>query len=151
MRTSIPSRPISGASRQPRSGPRAEVLMTAFTQFRGRTAVVKGGASGLGRGIARALIAQDLRVVVADIEAAELERTATELGATGLVVDVSDAGSVQTLADEVHRRFGAVHLVCNNAGVGSIGRLADLTIEDWRWMIGVNLWGVIHGVQSFLP
>src|SRR6185312_848685 len=107
MRTSIPSRPISGASRQPRSGPRAEVLMTAFTQFRGRTAVVKGGASGLGRGIARALIAEDRRVVVADIEAAALERTATELGATGLVVDVSDAGSVQSLADEVHRRFGA--------------------------------------------
>lgn len=125
--------------------------MTAFTQFRGRTAVVTGGASGLGKGIARALIAEGMRVVVADIEAAALERTAMELGATGWVVDVSDAGSVQSLADEVHRRFGAVHLVCNNAGVGSIGRLADLTIEDWRWMIGVNLWGVIHGVQSFLP
>jgi NAD(P)-dependent dehydrogenase (short-subunit alcohol dehydrogenase family) len=125
--------------------------MTAFTQFRGRTAVVTGGASGLGKGIARALIAEGMRVVLADIEAAALERTASELGATGLVTDVSDSASVQALADEVRRRFGAVHLVCNNAGVGSIGRLADLTLEDWRWMIGVNLWGVIHGVHSFLP
>ena len=125
--------------------------MTAFTQFRGKTAVVTGGASGLGKGIARALIAEGMRVVLADIEAAAVERTASELGAIGLVTDVSDAESVQALADEVSRRFGAVHLVCNNAGVGSFGRLADLTLEDWRWMLGVNLWGVIHGVHAFLP
>jgi NAD(P)-dependent dehydrogenase (short-subunit alcohol dehydrogenase family) len=125
--------------------------MTAFTRFRGKIAVVTGGASGLGKGIARALIAEGMRVVLADIEAAVLERTASELGATGLVTDVSDSASVQALADEVRGRFGAVHLVCNNAGVGSFGRLADLTLEDWRWMIGVNLWGVIHGVHSFLP
>lgn len=126
-------------------------LMAAFTQFRGRTAVVTGGASGLGKGIARALIAEGMRVVLADIEATALERTAAEIGATGLIADVSDAASVQALAEEVRRRFGAVHLVCNNAGVGSVGRLADLTLEDWRWMIGVNLWGVIHGVHAFLP
>lgn len=125
--------------------------MTAFTRFRDRTAVVTGGASGLGKGIARALIAEGMRVVLADIEAAALERTAAELGATGLVVDVSDAASVQGLAEEVRRRFGAVHLVCNNAGVGSLGRLADLTLEDWHWMVGVNLWGVIHGLHAFLP
>ena len=113
--------------------------------------MVTGGASGLGKGIARALMAEGMRVVLADIEAAALDHTAAELGASGWVTDVSDAGSVQALADEVRRRFGAVHLVCNNAGVGSIGRLADLTLEDWRWMIGVNLWGVIHGVHSFLP
>lgn len=110
-----------------------------------------GGASGLGKGIARALTAEGMRVVIADIESAALERTAAELGATGLSADVSDAASVQTLAEEVRRRFGAVHLVCNNAGVGSMGRLAELTLEDWRWMIGVNLWGVIHGVHAFLP
>lgn len=125
--------------------------MAAFTQFRGRTAVVTGGASGLGKGIARALIAEGMRVVLADIESGPLERTAAELGATGVITDVSDAASVQALAEEVRRRFGAVHLVCNNAGVGSFGRLADLSLEDWRWMLGVNLWGVIHGVHTFLP
>lgn len=125
--------------------------MTAFTQFRDGTAVVTGGASGLGKGIGRALIAEGMRVVLADVEEAALERTASELGATGIVTDVSNAASVQALAEAVHRRFGAVHLVCNNAGVGSLGRVADLTLADWRWMIGVNLWGVIHGVHSFLP
>src|SRR5215469_1314440 len=131
------SRLISGASRRRTSRRRtsrrhSEGAMTAFTQFRGKTAVVTGGASGLGKGIARALIAEGMRVVLADIEAAALERTASELGATGWVTNVSDAASVQALADEVRRRFGAVHLVCNNAGVGSLGRLADLTLEDWR-------------------
>ncbi|MGH8219784.1 MAG: SDR family NAD(P)-dependent oxidoreductase [Steroidobacteraceae bacterium] len=125
--------------------------MRAFTQFQGKTAVVTGGASGLGKGIARALIAEGMRVVLADVEAAALERSAAELGATGVVTDVSDPSSVQSLAEEVRRRFGAVQLVCNNAGVGSVGRLDGLTLEDWRWMIGVNLWGVIHGVHSFLP
>ncbi len=125
--------------------------MTAFTGFAGKAAVVTGGASGLGKGIARALIAEGMRVVIADIEEPALHRTAAEIGAIGLRVDVSDSESVRALAAEVQRRLGTVHIVCNNAGVGSVGRLADLTLEDWRWMTGVNLWGVIHGVQAFLP
>ncbi len=125
--------------------------MSAFASFRGRAAVVTGGASGLGRGIAEQLLAEGMRVAIADIEAGALQRTAAEIGAVAIATDVSDLASVRALAAEARRRFGTVHLLCNNAGVGPIGRIADLTVEDWRWMIGVNLWGVIHGVQAFLP
>ncbi|MGH8150326.1 MAG: SDR family NAD(P)-dependent oxidoreductase [Steroidobacteraceae bacterium] len=125
--------------------------MTAFTSLRGRTAVVTGGASGLGKGIAQELISEGMHVVIADIESGVLERTAAEIGAVGIRTDVSDLASVESLAEAVRRRFGTVHVVCNNAGVGSLARIGDLTIEDWRWMLGVNLWGVIHGVQVFLP
>ncbi len=125
--------------------------MSAFTSFRGRTAVVTGGASGLGKGIAKQLIDEGMQVVIGDIEESALQRTAAEIGAVGIRTDVSDFASVRSLAEQVRRRFGTAHVVCNNAGIGSMGRIADLTIEDWRWMIGVNLWGVIHGVQAFLP
>jgi NAD(P)-dependent dehydrogenase (short-subunit alcohol dehydrogenase family) len=125
--------------------------MSAFTELRGRTAVVTGGASGMGKGIAQALIAEGMRVVIADIEEQPLERSAAEIGATGMRVDVSDWSSVCSLARSVEERFGSVHVVCNNAGVGPMGRIAELTIDDWRWLLGVNLWGVIHGVQAFLP
>ncbi len=125
--------------------------MSAFATFRGRTAVVTGGASGLGKGIAKQLISEGMQVVIGDIEESALRRTAEEIGAVGIRTDVSDFASVRSLAEEVRRRFGAVHVVCNNAGIGSMGRIADLTVEDWRWVIGVNLWGVIHGVQAFLP
>jgi NAD(P)-dependent dehydrogenase (short-subunit alcohol dehydrogenase family) len=125
--------------------------MSAFTEFRGKTAVVTGGASGLGKAIARQLAAEGMRVVIADIEESALQHAAAEIGAIGVRADVSDFASVRSLAEETCRRFGTVHVVCNNAGVGSIGRIADLTLDDWRWMIGVNLWGVIHGVQAFLP
>lgn len=125
--------------------------MSAFTSFRGRTAVVTGGASGLGKGIAQQLIAEGMHVVIADIEESALQRTSAEIGAVGIRTDVGDLASVRSLAEEVRRRFGTVHILCNNAGIGSMGRIADLTVEDWRWMLGVNLWGVIHGVQAFLP
>jgi NAD(P)-dependent dehydrogenase (short-subunit alcohol dehydrogenase family) len=125
--------------------------MSAFTDLRGKTAVVTGGASGLGRGMAEELLAQGMRVVIADIETDALQRTAEQIGAIGIRTDVSDFGSVQALAEQVRARFGTAHVVCNNAGIGSIGRIADLTIDDWRWMLGVNLWGVIHGVRAFLP
>lgn len=125
--------------------------MSGFTSFRGKTAVVTGGASGLGKGIARQLIAEGMQVVIGDIEESALQRTAAEIGAVGIRTDVSDFASVQSLAEQVRRRFGTAHVVCNNAGIGPMGRIADLTIDDWRWMIGVNLWGVIHGVQAFLP
>lgn len=125
--------------------------MSGLPELRGKVAVVTGGASGIGRGIATQLIAEGMQVVIADIEQDTLRRTAGEIGAVGVPTDVSDLDSVRALARSATSRFGAVHLVCNNAGVGPMGRIADLTIEDWHWMIGVNLYGVIHGVQTFLP
>lgn len=125
--------------------------MSGITDLSGKVAVVTGGASGIGRGIAARLIAQGMKVVIADIEQGTLDRAASELGVTGIRVDVSSLDSVRALADEVRRRFGTVHVVCNNAGVGSVARLENMTSGDWQWMLGVNLWGVIHGVNAFLP
>lgn len=125
--------------------------MSAFQNLNGKVAVVTGGASGIGRGIATRLVEQDMQVVIADIERGALEDTAREIGATPLRTDVSDLASVQRLAEETIDRFGAVHLVCNNAGIGSIARIADMTPKDWQWLINVNLWGVIHGIHAFLP
>ena len=122
-----------------------------MTQIAGKVAVVTGGASGIGRGIAEALIEQGATVVIADIEQSALDRAAAELGATGVLVDVSKAESVEALKDSVLERFGRVDIVCLNAGVGPLGRIADLTLKDWDWILGVNLWGVIHGITAFLP
>lgn len=125
--------------------------MSAYTNLRGKVAVVTGGASGIGKGTARQLISEGMQVIIADIERAALEQTASELGAVGIQTDVSDLASVQALAQAATDRFGTVHVLFNNAGVGPISRIADLRIEDWQWMLGVNLFGVIHGVQTFLP
>jgi len=120
-------------------------------ELKGKVAVVTGGASGIGRGIATQLIRAGARVVIADIEADALARTAGEIGATGIRTDVSNADSVARLAHEVQRRFGTAHIVCNNAGVGSVAPIAEMKLADWQWLINVNLWGVIHGVHAFLP
>ncbi|PXX58036.1 NADP-dependent 3-hydroxy acid dehydrogenase YdfG [Nocardia tenerifensis] len=125
--------------------------MSSFSNLRGKVAVVTGGASGIGKGTARQLIAEGMHVVIADVERDALERTAAELGAVGIHTDVSDLESVRALSRSVVDRFGTVHVVCNNAGVGPIAKVSDLRIEDWHWMLGVNLYGVIHGVQTFLP
>jgi NAD(P)-dependent dehydrogenase (short-subunit alcohol dehydrogenase family) len=125
--------------------------MTAMKDLAGKVAVVTGGASGIGKGIAKRLKAQGMQVVIADIEPGPLEATAAELGVTGLPVDVTDYDAVEALAAETVRRFGAVHLICNNAGVGSTAKIADMSLQDWRWILRVNLWGVINGVKAFLP
>jgi NAD(P)-dependent dehydrogenase (short-subunit alcohol dehydrogenase family) len=125
--------------------------VSGLQDLSGRVAVVTGGASGICKGIARQLIGEGMQVVIADIEDDALAATADEIGAVGIHADVSDLSDVRALARSVTGRFGAVHVVCNNAGVGPQGRIADLTIEDWHWLIGVNLYGVIHGVQTFLP
>jgi NAD(P)-dependent dehydrogenase (short-subunit alcohol dehydrogenase family) len=125
--------------------------MSAFADLEGKVAVVTGGASGIGKGIAEALKNEGAELVIADIEDGALQATAEELGATGIQTDVSSAESVGALATEVVERFGTAHVLVNNAGIGPMGRIADLTLDDWKWMVGVNLWGVIHGIHAFLP
>jgi len=125
-------------------------------ELTGRVAVVTGGASGIGLALAHAFGAEGMKVVIADIEPDALERAAAELRGAGLevravVCDVSDGEAVDALAAAAVDAFGAVHVVCNNAGVSGGGLLQDLTTKDWEWILGVNLWGVIHGVRAFLP
>lgn len=122
-----------------------------FDEPAGRVAVVTGGASGIGKGIAAAFRARDMQVVIADIEQGPLDAAATELGAVGIRTDVGDAASVQALADAVKARFGSADVLVNNAGVGPKGNLADVTLDDWRWLVDVNLMGVVHGLNAFLP
>jgi len=121
------------------------------TEIIGAVAVVTGGAAGIGRGIAEQLLAEGATVVIADIERQALEATAAAIGATPVAVDVSDPSSVRALAEAVTGRFGRVDIVVNNAGVGPQGRISDLTLNDWRWLLGVNLGGVINGIDAFLP
>ncbi len=125
--------------------------MTRTVEFSGTTAVVTGGASGIGRGLARAFLAAGCSVVIADVDEAALAETARELGVLGVRTDVTDPDSVAALADRAVAEYGEVHVVCNNAGVGPFGPVARLGLEDWRWVLDVNLYGVIHGIQAFLP
>jgi len=121
--------------------------------FADRVAVVTGGASGIGRALAKAFQGEGMRVVLADVEQAALEATARELGDVMTVVtDVSDPESVAQLADRVFDAYGNCHVLCNNAGV-SVANLDvwETTPNDWKWVHGVNVQGVAHGIQSFVP
>jgi NAD(P)-dependent dehydrogenase (short-subunit alcohol dehydrogenase family) len=120
-------------------------------ELAGRVAVVTGGASGIGRAMAKRFVDAGMHVVIADVEEAALQATAEELGVVGIRTDVADAASVQALADATVERFGTAHVLCNNAGVGGGGVIANATLNDWKWVLDVNLWGVIHGLHSFLP
>ncbi|HVN50139.1 MAG TPA: SDR family NAD(P)-dependent oxidoreductase, partial [Acidimicrobiales bacterium] len=125
-------------------------------ELHGKVAVVTGAASGIGRGLAQRFAAEGMRLALADIEAQPLEAVGRELRAGGtdvltVVTDVSDGAQVDALGEAVVDRFGGVDLVCNNAGVGGGGMMRDLTTADWQWVLGVNLWGVIHGMRVFLP
>jgi NAD(P)-dependent dehydrogenase (short-subunit alcohol dehydrogenase family) len=122
----------------------------------GHVAVVTGAASGIGAALASAFGAAGGRVVVADVEVDALERVAESLRARGVealavATDVADAESVDALSRRTLERFGRVDVLCNNAGVSTFNALADQTLADWRWVLGVNLWGVVHGLQSFVP
>ena len=116
----------------------------------GRTGVITGGASGIGLATARLLAEEGMQLVLADIEEGPLERAAAELGALGVVCDVGDLASVRNLADQAYDRFGAVHLLFNNAGVAVAGPVVQMRHADWEWLVRVNLWGPIHGVEAFL-
>ena len=120
-------------------------------ELEGKVAVITGGASGIGKAMAERFRDDGMKVVIADIEQTALDATAEELGIDGIRTDVSDLTSVEALAAQVLERHGAVHLLCNNAGVGGGGRLDNQTMRDWQWVVGVNLWGVVHGLQVFLP
>ncbi len=124
--------------------------------FRDRVAVVTGAASGMGRAMADRFAAEGMRVVLADVEDEPLqhaERVLTDAGANVIAVrtDVSSLSDVQALAQKTLDAFGAVHIVCNNAGVGAGGFSWEQTDADWQWVLGVNLWGVIHGIRTFVP
>jgi NAD(P)-dependent dehydrogenase (short-subunit alcohol dehydrogenase family) len=119
----------------------------------GSVAVVTGAGSGIGAALGRAFAAAGCSVVLADVDRAALDAVAAGIeGETlAVVTDVSDATAVEHLAEAALARFGAVHVLCNNAGVSTFNPVVAQTLDDWRWVLGVNLWGVIHGVQAFLP
>jgi NAD(P)-dependent dehydrogenase (short-subunit alcohol dehydrogenase family) len=123
-------------------------------ELRDRVAVVTGAASGIGLGIATAFAGEGMRVVMADVDAARLAREVAALGGdevVGVVCDVGDPASVDRLAEETLRRFGAVHVICNNAGIIRSGRTWELSLDDWAAVLRVNLLGVVHGVRTFVP
>ena len=121
-----------------------------------KVAVVTGGASGIGRELCLALARAGARLVVADVDQAGMNGTATAVKQAGgdaiaVKTDVSRLADVQALADRAFTQWGAVHVLCNNAGVSVHGGLESTTNADWEWVLGVNLWGVIHGIEAFVP
>jgi NAD(P)-dependent dehydrogenase (short-subunit alcohol dehydrogenase family) len=126
-------------------------------EFKNKVAVITGGASGLGFAMAQRAAHEGMKVVLADVEQAALTKAEAELKAggadvIGVITDVSKAHDVAELAKTTVETFGKVHLVCNNAGVGGMRRKAwEATVEDWQWVLGVNVWGVIHGMRTFAP
>jgi NAD(P)-dependent dehydrogenase (short-subunit alcohol dehydrogenase family) len=125
-------------------------------EFHGKVAVITGGAGGLGRAMAERFARAGMKIALADVDAAALARTAAELKDAGAAViavrtDVSSGNDVERLAKATLDAFGAVHLAVNNAGVSPLGAVWENTAADWQWALGVNLWGVIHGVRVFTP
>lgn len=117
----------------------------------GKVAVITGAGSGIGAGMARVFAAAGMHVVAADIELEAAQAVATETGGTAVQLDVARSEDVEELAGKVYRDHGAVHLLCNNAGVAVSGPLAEMTADDWRWMVSVNIEGVANGISAFVP
>ncbi len=127
-------------------------------ELNGKVAVVTGGASGIGRAMGERFAQEGMRVVLADVEKGPLDAAVSELRdrsleATGVVTDVASYESVEALRDRTLDTYGAVHVLCNNAGVGSgaEGHIWEHELNDWRWAMNVNVWGVIHGINAFVP
>lgn len=134
--------------------------------FEGRVAVITGGASGIGLAIAKRAIAEGMHVAIGDVEKTALDNSVEQLRSLlpdgdgsdasnrrvfGFALDVADGAQMQAFADATIDHFGAVNIFCNNAGVGGGGLTWETPIETWEWTLGVNLWGVIHGIRSFVP
>jgi NAD(P)-dependent dehydrogenase (short-subunit alcohol dehydrogenase family) len=125
--------------------------------FQDKIAVITGAASGIGKAVAEKCVREGMKVVLADIEDAALERTVKEFRAIGadallaVKTDVSKAAQIEALAEKTLHHYGAVHFVFNNAGVAVGGPIWEHSYHDWDWIMGVNLWGVIYGVKTFVP
>jgi len=131
-------------------------MIAAMDPFKDRVAVVTGGAGGIGSALGRAFAARGARIVLADLDAANLAVVAKHLEAGGAQVlgvptDVTKRESVEALAEATLSRFGAAHIICNNAGVATFGPIATSTQKDWEFTMNVNFWGVVYGVQAFAP
>jgi NAD(P)-dependent dehydrogenase (short-subunit alcohol dehydrogenase family) len=125
-------------------------------EFAGKTAFVTGGAGGIGLALGRAFAQSGMKVMLADIEADALHAAVKSLqeispDISGTICDVADAASVERAAQASFDAFGKVHVVCNNAGVAAGGGIDHISLDNWRWVIDVNLMGVLHGIKSFLP
>ena len=125
-------------------------------ELTGKVAVITGGASGIGRGLAEAFAAEGMRIVLGDLDERRLREVEVALGEAGTEVlpvrcDVASEASVQALAESAMERFGAAHVVCNNAGVVGRGDPWTGPTSAWEWIVGINLWGVIYGCQLFVP
>lgn len=125
----------------------------ALTSLEGKTAFVTGGANGIGLGIAKALVGRGANVMLADIDADKLASAAATLGcqADTVLCDVTDAEAIKAAADRTIDRFGKVHVVVNNAGVGGGGEPGETALDDWRWVVDINLMGVVYGVEILVP
>lgn len=127
-----------------------------MAEFQGKVAVITGGASGIGRAMAERFAEEGMRIVLADVEESALAKTASEMQTEGAEVlpvlcDVSKKEDVERLAQQAVEAFDTVHILCNNAGVGNAGNTWEISLEDWEWVLGVNLWGVVYGIHYFTP
>jgi NAD(P)-dependent dehydrogenase (short-subunit alcohol dehydrogenase family) len=125
-------------------------------EISGRVAVVTGGASGIGRAMVDRFAAEGMKVVLADIEQSALDRAVAEVRATGaeaigVRTDVTQADEIEALAERSVAEFGAVHVLCNNAGVEGGALFSDMSLRTWQWVFDVNFWGPLHGCRVFLP